>query len=111
LSTNVKGDIPMWGEAWYAPNAITNIFSFAKMADKYCIATDSAVEKAFTVHLLGKKVQFEQNENGLYAYTPKKFERFQFMSSLDKNKQFFKTNQFERAKRARELYHAIGTAE
>jgi hypothetical protein len=109
LSTNMKCDIPMWGEAWYAPNAITNIFSFAEMADKYRITTDSAVEKAFTVHLPEKKVRFEQNKNGLYVYIPKKLERFQFMSSLDENKQFFTTNQFERAKRARELYHAIGT--
>jgi hypothetical protein len=54
----------MWGEAWYA---ITNIFSFANLADKYRITTDSAVEKAFTVHLSGKKVQFEQHENGLYV--------------------------------------------
>jgi hypothetical protein len=31
------------------------------------------------------------------------------MSSLDENKQFLSTNQFEREKGARELYNAIGT--
>ena len=33
----------------------------------------------------------------------------QFVSSVEENKKFYTPNQFERAKKARDLYHAIGT--
>jgi predicted DNA-binding protein YlxM (UPF0122 family) len=69
-------------------NAIASIFSIAEIADKYQITKDSAVDNTFTVHLPQNKVRFEQNENGLYVYISKKFERFQFMSSLDETNNF-----------------------
>ena len=119
LTTNLKCNIPEWGEAWFAPNGITNIFSYAEMAKRYRITSDSSVEKAFTVHLPQKKVKFEEIENGLYVFIPNKFkipekmpEKFknvQFLSSVKENKKFVTLNQFERAKKAQELYHAIGT--
>ena len=40
---------------------------------------------------------------------PEKFKTVQFLSSVKENKKFVTSNQFERAKKARELYHAIGT--
>jgi hypothetical protein len=27
LTTNLKSDVPQWGEAWYNPKAITNILA------------------------------------------------------------------------------------
>ena len=47
LTTNQKCDIPQWGEAWFAPDRLTNIFSFAEMAARYRVTSDSAVENAF----------------------------------------------------------------
>jgi hypothetical protein len=104
LTTNLKCNIPEWGEAWFAPNGITNIFSYAEMAKRYRITSDSSVEKAFTVHLPQKKVKFEEIENGLYVFIPKKFkipekmpEKFknvQFLSSVKENKKFVTPNQF-----------------
>ena len=41
LVTTQKADLPQWGEVWYNENAITNIFSYAEMADKYRITYDS----------------------------------------------------------------------
>jgi hypothetical protein len=109
LTTNLKCDIPHWGEAWFASNGITNIFSYAEMAKKYKITSDSSIDNAFTVHLPDKKVRFEELDNGLYVFVPKQYRNAQFLPSIEKNKNFYTTNQFERAKKARDLYHAIGT--
>ena len=35
LETTLKADLPNWGEVWYNPKAITNIFSFAEMRDRH----------------------------------------------------------------------------
>jgi hypothetical protein len=55
LTTNLKCDIPHWGEAWFASNGITNIFSYAEMAKTYKITSDSSIDKAFTDTYLIKK--------------------------------------------------------
>ena len=109
LTTNLKCDIPHWGEAWFAPNGITNIFSYSEMAKKYKITSDSSIDKAFTVHLPDRKVRFEELNNGLYVFIPKQYRNVQFLSSIEEYKNFFTKNQFERAKKARDLYHAIRT--
>jgi hypothetical protein len=104
LSTNMKCDIPEWGEAWFNPNAITNIFIYAEMAKKHRITTDSAKDNAFIVHLPDKQLRFEPTTNGLYVYVPNLKNNhgmeIQMLSSVDENKMFFTTSQFERAKRA-----------
>ncbi len=71
----MKWDIRRWGDAWYGPNAITNIFSFPEMANRYQITTDSSVDKAFIVHMPEKKVHFELDENKLYVYFPKQLQK------------------------------------
>jgi hypothetical protein len=45
----------------------------------------------------------------LYIYIPKKEKNVQLLSSVEENKGFYTSNQFERAKQARDLYHAIGS--
>jgi hypothetical protein len=45
----------------------------------------------------------------LYVYIPKKEKNVQLLSSVEENKGFCTSNQFERAKRARDFYHAIGS--
>ena len=79
------------------------------MAKKYKITSDSSIDTAFTVHLPDRKVRFEELDNGLYVFIPKQYRNVQFLSSIEENKGFFTKNQFERAKKARDLYHAIGT--
>jgi hypothetical protein len=97
LTTNQKCDIPQWGEALFAPDGLTNIFSYAEMAERYKITTDSEVENAFIVHLPDKKVKFEKNENNLYVFIPKKEKNVQLLSSVEENKGFYTSSQFERA--------------
>jgi hypothetical protein len=35
MVTNMKADLPKWEEVWFNEKAITNIFSYAEMADRY----------------------------------------------------------------------------
>jgi hypothetical protein len=47
---NLKGDVIGFGEAWYDPDFMANIFGFAKMAEQHRITYDSNIEDAFLVH-------------------------------------------------------------
>jgi hypothetical protein len=64
------------------------------------------------VHLPNKSIRFERNGNNLYVYrlpnaTPDK--QIQKLNTVKENKAFYTHRQFERAKRRRDLYHALGT--
>jgi hypothetical protein len=63
--------VPNYGEVWYNPNVVTNIFSLSKMEKKHCITYDSTKEKAFSMHLPTKTVMFVKTSNGLYYHKPK----------------------------------------
>jgi hypothetical protein len=128
----MKADVPGWGEVWFDPTAMTNIFSYAQMVDRHPVTYDSTKEDAFIVHLPHKQVKFTR-ENGLYVYRPpyvkqpvitkvaydNKLQRAklqpttvdnqaQFLETMDENKKFYTKRQFERAKRARELLYSLG---
>jgi predicted ferric reductase len=83
--TNQKCNIPQWGEAWSSPHVITNIFSYAEIADKYCVTLDSMKDNAFTVHLPDKLIQFEKQLNGPYVYMPNQFCEVQLLSAGEEN--------------------------
>ena len=65
LKTTQKATIPGWGKAWFNPNAITNIFSYAEMAKRHRITYDSNHEDAFIVHLPHKSIK--QNDAFIVA--------------------------------------------
>ena len=112
MVTNMKADLPQWGEVWFNEKAITNIFSYAEMADRYRITYDSEKEDAFIVHLPDKPVRFKRIGINLYVFKPTttiKAENAQMFNSVEENKKFYTERQFERAKRARDLFHALGT--
>jgi hypothetical protein len=98
---------------WFSHHAITNIFSYAEMAQRHCITYDSNKEDAFIVHLPDKQVKFTKTNQGLYIYKPKitkkKENQVQLIQTMDENKAFFMNCQFARAKKAQELYHALRT--
>ena len=112
LQTNQKATIPGWGEVWFNHHAITNIFSYAEMAQRYCITYNSNKEDAFIVHLPNKQVKFTRTNQGLYIYKPKivtkKENQVQLVQTMDENKAFFTNCQFAIAKKVHELYHALG---
>ena len=71
MATNMKADLPQWGDAWFYEKPITNIFSsYAEMADKYRINYDSDKEDAYIVHFPDKPVQFERIGMNLYVFKP-----------------------------------------
>ena len=70
LQTTQKATIPGWGEAWFNPNVITNIFSYAEMAKKHWITYDLDKEGAFIIYLPDKKVKFSKTDQGLYVFKP-----------------------------------------
>ena len=112
LVTRQKADLPQWGEVWFNDKAVTNIFSYAEMADRYRIKYDSEEDDAFFVYLPNKTVRFERIGNNLYVYKPRNKtipQRIQLLNTVNENKSFYTQRQFERAKRARDLYHALGT--
>jgi hypothetical protein len=98
-----KATVPGWGEAWFNPSAITNIFSYAKMAKRH---------RTTIVYLPDKQVKFTKTDQGLHVFKPKikktSHKGRQFITTIDKNKTFFTTRQVKKAKQARELLHALG---
>jgi hypothetical protein len=58
IITNKRGTVLEYGEVWYNPDAITNIFSFVETENKYCTTYDSDFENAFIIHCPHKKGKF-----------------------------------------------------
>ncbi len=115
LETNRKAGLPEWGEVWFNPKAITNIFSRAEMADRYRMTYDSENQDAFIVHLPKQQVKFDRigMDLNVHKWRPSKdnadSKHSQFINTVKENTTFYTQRQFERAKRARDMYHALGT--
>jgi hypothetical protein len=68
LFTNQKATVLNYGEVWYNPKAISNIFSLANMEKKHHITYDSSKEKSFIVHLPNKTIKFVKSFKSLYYH-------------------------------------------
>jgi hypothetical protein len=66
----LTGKINGFGDAWYDPDQVANIFGFSSLEDQCRITYVSNVEKAFNVHTTDGIVQFKRNVDGLYVYQP-----------------------------------------
>ena len=69
---------------------------------------------AFKVHLPHKIIKFERIPEGLYVLkmgdkSQTAQQQVQLLTTVEENKSCFRNRQFERAKKARLLYHAVGT--
>ncbi|KAL7577185.1 hypothetical protein ACA910_003520 [Epithemia clementina (nom. ined.)] len=118
LSTNAgtikvrhRATVPGFGLVWFYNRAITNIFSFAEMEDRYRITYENHKNtKAFVVHLAESQAIFRRSENGLYYFKPKYNTReINMVETIEENKRMFTPRQVKRAKTAQALYYAIGT--
>jgi hypothetical protein len=79
---------------------------------KHQITYNSNKEDAFTVYLPTQKIKFTKTEQGLYAFKPmikKRNNKVALVNTIEENKLFFTQRQYQRAKKARELYHTLGT--
>ena len=124
--------VPEFGETWFNPKAVTNILSFAEVSDKFRITYDNVKCVDIIKVFIDKKnhLNFKRSLNKLYLYKPSKIYAFKenafvnsdyvsmtnnnikgnnYITTLAENKEFFTTRQFERAKKARDLFHAVGT--
>ena len=100
-------DFENFKEVWFNEKAMTNILSFAKVRDLgYTIEYDSVAD-TFTVDTPSKKYIFERSGTNLYYFIPDKPKEVQFVETLQENKIFYTSRQFERAKEARDFYHAM----
>ena len=130
--TNWMGSVPNRDEVWLNEDGVANIFSQAKTIDKgHRIYYDSDVEDAFIMELRdGNKrvtdtIKFSRNNSGLYTFKPtagyvqqmRKLRRQEgqaddmvlAIASVAENKQGYTERELQRAKKARQLYHAVGT--
>jgi hypothetical protein len=115
LITTLKATVPSFGEVWFNPDAIANIFCMADIDDKY--GMDRAIvsgKKAIRV-ITDPPVDFVRRPEKLYFFPPKKFRTdtklsdYTFVDSVEENRLFFTSRQFDRTKRARQLYHTLGS--
>ena len=118
LKTKLKATVPGFGVVWYDPNSIANIFVLAEMEDEYRITYDSAKELALIIHLPNKQVRFKRSFGKLYCYKPKydtgkasekKRLDFGLINTVSENQAAYTDRQFQCAKKACELYHALRT--
>jgi hypothetical protein len=64
----------------------------------------------FIVYLPDQKVKFTKTDQSLYVFKPKinkSLIETPFVNTVNENKDFFTTCQFEKEKQARELCHAL----
>jgi len=122
--------VPGFGQVWFDPKAIANIFGFKDMKKKYRIKYDSEQEDAFLVYTQDGIIKFESTPEGLYRYKVSKnylknlhkkknnennetsktdYTTSNMVATLEENMTGFTDRQVQQAKLARKIYHNIGT--
>ena len=118
LTCDQEGTLPGYGQVPFYEDAVTNLMSLAKLADKYRVTYDNAVDDAFYAHTPHKVVRFGRNELGLYEHTPsfmnkerqtKPKQQMTMLQTVAENMKFYTPREVERAKRARSLLSALGS--
>jgi hypothetical protein len=106
-------DVPLIAnlqECWYNEDAVVNILLFHDVQKNYRITFDNESRDVFTLHLSSiQQLEFRPLKNGLYVWKPKKnTTEMSFVNTVEENKSFYTNREIERAKAAREYFHAIG---
>jgi hypothetical protein len=114
MKSTQKCDIQHIDNVWFNEDSMTNIIALKDMTKKFRVTMDSEEEKALLVHMPNKIVKFKEFSNGLYAMDPNDDNSFikkpyQFLNSVKENMKFLSSRQQQRARKARELYVAMGT--
>jgi hypothetical protein len=96
---------------WYDETVIANIFRLSELK-KHRVTYDSEKEDAFIVHMNEDTLKFECNPEGLYTYKVSDEylkKQSHLINTVKENRVGYTQRQFEQARRARELYHIVGT--
>ena len=99
------------GQVYFNENGMTNILSMSQLEKTTRITYDDT-QQTFWVHVTPtKSIPFIKTTWGLYAFNPytTNSTQYQFMTTVQENKAFFTERQFQRAKKARDLYNALGS--
>ena len=122
----VEAEVPGFGQVWFDPEQMANIFGLSKLSKKFRVTYDSEKEDAFFVYTNDGIIKFGCTSEGLYAYCPtKQFinsvantknlsvlpdnnNHSHMISTVESNWRGFTKQQFEDAKKARNLYHQVG---
>ena len=108
--------VPGFGRVWFDERAIANIFSMQDLKQQHHIYYDSDVEDAFFVHKRGKSpVKFKCTSQGIYSFTvPVCHEgeieaaESHLVDTVKENRKGYTLVQYDRAVKARSLYHELG---
>jgi hypothetical protein len=120
IVTQHQADMNKAGKVWFNKDAIANILSLGKLADKYRITFDSAVENAFNIHTEDGIIKFQKNTANLYEHRPTMIKRKNehdntaivsqnHIQTVEENMKMFTPRQIQQAKAARDLLASLGT--
>ena len=70
FQTRKRGRVPGCDDVWINEESMTNIFSLARLTDKFRVTMDSAVENAFLVHTPFGIIKFKRSLEDVYARMP-----------------------------------------
>ena len=121
IVTTHQADMNKAGKVWFNQNAIANILSLGKLADKYRITFDSAIENAFNIHTEDGIIKFNKNSANLYEHRPsvirkstnvndnKAITPYNHVQTVEENMKMYTPRQIQQAKAARDLLASLGT--
>ena len=118
--TVMVGDYePLGMTVWYNPESLANILALREVRTKHQVTMDTDVHPSMAIHERGKSGSiyvFEECKTGLYRYDINgqsininhDNEAFNFLNTVDGNKEGFTKREIERAIEALTLYRIIG---
>jgi hypothetical protein len=108
-TTKQVAEVPGFGTVWYDETAIANIFGLSDLKKKHRITFDSEKEDAFIVHMDKGNMKFKCNPEGIEVSDNYLKMENHLINTVKENRVGYTQRQFEQAKKARELYHIVGT--
>jgi len=110
IITMHEADMTKAGKVWFNKDAIANILSLGKLAEKYRITFDSAIENAFNIHTEEGIIKFHKNGANLYEHRPSVIKKetgnsraiasYNHIQTVEENMKMYTPRQIERAKAA-----------
>ena len=111
INLQQKAIVNGFGDIWFHPNSISNIFSFSELKDKYRITYDYRIVDSFNIHIKDKIVKFKGRLDGLYLFKPppQAIQEVNMIETVKEKELLFTPLQISRAKQAQKLYHNLDT--
>ena len=108
LKITKKGTLEDYGEVWYHPKAITNILTLNNITKCYPVPYASRNGEVFTMHKPEGDRTFTKVESGLYSFDTRDDANFLFLMTSESIRSNYSRQEYETAKRTRDLHAKIG---